>query len=311
MATNQIFIESTYDEYRNNVFLKEFASDPGTEAFENDTMNMSPSIFFTSDSVANVVWETLGTFELTNALATIVTDPCILNPLLVSRNSGGVFDYKKTCPVIDKNNKPITDVELPVALVSFDGTGSLIFGFKDGVLTLYIGYIFSVQDVETFKISQQILVSDTIPGQRVSVSIGTDKRIFVLFINDSNNLDGLVSTDYGCTFDKVNIEEFFIDTVQSSCLNSCDNQQLTCITMDGEQDNNLFSCRQQDSFNLFTSIRVLSDVSLCYPGVYYDRKTYGSMYISTIQDKSNSANNSNIIVMRSDDGGLTFFKIKE
>lgn len=304
MGTNQIFVESTYDEYRNNAFLKEFASN-------NDLMNMSPSIFKTSDSVMNIVWTTLGSFDVENAMSTILSSTCIENPLLVLRNPVGVFDTTKTAPVIDSNDNPITDVEFPVSITSFDGKGTLIFGFKDGALQLFIGYIRVVEDIETYQITQKILISETIPGQRVSISVGTDRRILVLFINDSNLLDGFVTSDYGNTFTEVDIEEFFIETVQSSCLNSFDNQQMTILTMDGELDNNLFSCSESDSYKVFANIPILPDVDVSYPGVFFDKKTFGSMYLSVLQDQNNSANNSNIIVMRSDNGGLTFFKIRE
>lgn len=305
MSTNQIFVESTYDEYRDNAFLKEFAS-------SNDLMNMSPSIFKTSDSVMNVVWATIGSYDVENAIASVLSTPCISNPLLVLRNSSGVFDITKTAPIIDMQNNPITDVEFPVSITSFDGKGTLIFGFKDGILQLFIGYIFSVEDVETYQITQRILVSEDVPGQRVSVSVGSDGRIVILFVNDSNVLDGLVTSDYGNTFTKIDIEELPIETIQASCLNSQDNQQITCSTMDGEFDNNILSCSESDSYKFFSNIRVLDTTDfLSYPGVFFDSKTYGSMYFSILQDKNNSPNNSNIIVMRSDDGGYTFFKIRE
>lgn len=304
MATNQIYVESTYDEYNNNAFLKEFASD-------NDSMNMSPSIFKTNDSVMNVVWSVLGSYDVENAMASILSNKCILNPLLVLRNSSGSFDVTRTAPIINSKNKPIVDVEFPVCVTSFDGKGIICFGFKDGTLQMFVGELFSVQNIDTYQIKEQILVSDSVPGQRVSITVGTDRRILILFLNDDDALSGLVTSDYGSTFTEMNIEELLIQTVQTSTLNSFDNQQLTCISMDGEMDNNLFSCKESDAYKVFGNISVLQNVDVSYPGVYFDKNTFGSMYISVLQDKNNSANNSNIIVMRSDNGGLTFFKIRE
>lgn len=305
MSTNQIYVESTYDEYRNGAFLKEFISD-------NELMNMSPSIFKTSDSVMNVVWTTIGFFEIENDLSTIISDVCLENPLLVLRNSSGVFDVSKTGVVIDEDNKPITNVEAPVSIVTFDGKGVMIFGFKNDALRLFIGYIKLVGDVETYQITQQIVISEDVPSQRVSVCVGLDRRILVVYVDSNSMLKGKITSDYGCTFSDISVVPFNVPEISSSTLNNFNNQQLITVTNNsGVVDNNIFSCNSSDSYNLFATLSITQNALECYPGVFFDMKSFNSVYVSFLRDKDTSPNNSNIIVMRSDNGSLTFFTLRE
>lgn len=307
MSTNQIYVESTYTDYRNNEFRREFVSD-------NDLMNMSPSVFKTFDNVMNVVWTTIGSYQVQNAMSTILQNSCVENPLLVLRNPRGVFDVSKTGVVIDGNNNPVTDVEAPVSLVTFEGKGVMIFGFKDGSLQLFIGFIRLVGDIETYQVTQKILVSEQIDNQKISVAVGLDHRILILYLDGNSMLKGIISSDYGLTFSNVSIVDFLLPEISTSTLITAASQQLSCITNDGGlAQNNVFSCNSADSYNFFTTISIINtdNVIDSYPGVFFDMNFFNSTYISFLQNKNTSPNNSNIIVMKSDDGSLSFFTLRQ
>lgn len=312
MSTNQIFIESTYNDYQDDLFIIEQVS-----SIDN-LLNQCPTVTVTSDSVVNVVWFGIGNFDFMNNGVEV----CVQNPLLVSRNDSGVFNSSNAVSIIDSDGKPITDFEFPVSCTTTDNNGIMIFGFKDGILQLYIGYIdvFPGTNLTTYKISQQIFVTDTIDGQRVSVLKGNDNRVIVLFTNSDNNLDGLSTSDYGNTFDKISIEDYSIDSLMTAILSKQDNSELSFFITDGGQLGFVIDSVNSSStegtvntpgqYEAAISGTIL-EMDLSYPGVFFDQNSYNSTYAAILQDKSESPNNSNIIVLRTDDSGLSYFKIRE
>lgn len=314
MATDQIFVESTYDEFTNNLFIIEQLS---SDTRNKEVMNFCPSILVTSDSIISVFWSCLGNFQFQTAEQTI----CIQNPLLVSRNDAGVFSVDRAVPVIDKNNNPITDFEFPVVCATSDNRGAMIFGFKDGALQLYVGYVEQFSGINTYQVLQQVFISDTVNGQKVSVVKGSDGRIVILFVNSDGNFDGLVTGDYGNTFNKYSVDNYNVQQFMTAILSKQTNTELMFFTTDNSQLSFVVASSEDvaggtiNTPGLFTSFivgSVISDIdSTKYPGAFFDYKFNNSIYAAVLQDKSNSSNNSNIIVAKSDDCGKTFSNIKE
>lgn len=314
MATNQIFVESTYDEFTNNLFIIEQLS---SDTNNKEVMNCCPSIVATTDSIVSVFWFGLGNFQFQGTEGTI----CIENPLLVSRNDAGVFSVDRAVPVIDADEDPITDFEFPVVCTTSDGRGVMIFGFKDGALQLYTGYAAEYSGINTYQVTQKVFVSDQIDGQRVSIVKGSDGRIVILFVNSSGNFDGLVTGDYGNTFNKYAVDDYNVQDLMAAVLSKQTNTELMFFTTDNSQLNFVIaSSEESDRGNdntpgLFTSFitgAALSDIdSTRWPSAFYDFKFNNSIYVTLLQDKVNSSNNSNIIVVKTDDCGLSFSKIKE